>query len=493
MKIWELFQGLDRAYGTYQVTEKAGEKLAGKGKTVQQPVTQDIWDLHLSGERNIGIVPIRDDNTCVFAAIDIDKYPLDHKELEARIKAMGLPLVVCRSKSGGAHLYLFIKPPGSLAENVRPKLAEWAAELGYSGVEIFPKQDEIRNKDDVGNWINMPYFGGDDDQLRYAIVDGKCASMEVFIKEAILKSISHKELNKITIVDESVSLEGGPPCLNTLVRSGFPSGSRNIALFNLGVYCKKRWPDEWDVKIDEMNERYIEPPLSLGEVNQIKRNLEKKAYFYKCSDAPINAVCQKSICLKRPFGIDSDNFGDADFKLEGSIRMLTEEVYYITSINGKRVSLDAHAVVGQHAFRISVMQQTGYMVPSMKPRQFAVMMDTMTKTAQEVEAPKHSGKRGLLFNEVINIASSSNVAESWHQCLAGLPFPDTNGGVFLYPHQLVKHLGRRLSLRSLEPQILMEALLSEGVTISEKTIGGRSFWYLENLQLFVDEKEGATI
>ena len=94
MKIWELFAGLDRAYGTYQVTEKDGEKLAGKGRTLQLPVTPDIWELHLSGERSLGIIPIRDDNTCQFAAIDIDTYPLDHDELEAKIESLGLPLVV---------------------------------------------------------------------------------------------------------------------------------------------------------------------------------------------------------------------------------------------------------------------------------------------------------------------------------------------------------------------------------------------------------------
>ena len=235
MKIWELFNGLDRAYRTYQVTEKDGEKLAAQGKTVQHPLTKDIWDLHLSGERSIGIVPIRDDNTVAFAAIDVDIYPLDHAELEANIKALGLPLMLCRSKSGGAHLYLFIKPPGALAEKVRPKLAEWAAELGYSGVEIFPKQDEIRNKDDTGNWINMPYFGGNEDSLRYGIVDGKPVSVTRFIKEAILTSVRHDEIDRIEIVDEEKVLEGGPPCLNTLVRTGFPSGSRNISLFNLAV------------------------------------------------------------------------------------------------------------------------------------------------------------------------------------------------------------------------------------------------------------------
>lgn len=493
MKIWELFDGLDRAYGTYQITEKDGEKLAGKGRTMQQPVTQDIWELHLSGERSIGIIPIRDDNTVLFAAIDVDIYPLDHKELEAKVKSLNLPLVVCRSKSGGAHLYLFISPPGAMSESVRPKLAEWAAELGYSGVEIFPKQDEIRNKDDVGNWINMPYFGGDDDDLRFAIIGGKRASMTAFIKEAIFKSVTHEELDLVEIGGQQKMLEGGPPCLNTLMRTGFPTGSRNISLFNLAVFCKKRWPDEWEDKIDDMNEELLEPPLGPGEVAQIKRNMSKKAYFYKCSDMPINSVCQRAICLTRPHGIGAGGFEPIDFKLEGSIRMLTEDVYYITSINGKRVSLDAYAIIGLHAFRVSVMQQTGYMVPNMKPRQFSEMMNNMTLEAQEVEAPRFSGKRGLILNEVINIASGANVAETWQQCLSGLPFPDENGGVFLYPHQLVKMLKRRLQMRGLEPQQLFEALMSEGVEIDEQTIGGRGYWYLKNLELFDNENEESSL
>ena len=492
MKIWELFDGLDRAYGTYQITEKDGEKLIGEGITLHQKPTQDIWDLHLSGERSLGIIPIRDDDTVCFAAIDVDIYPLDHKELEANVKALNLPLVVCRSKSGGAHLYLFIKPPGAMAEKVRPKLAEWAAELGYSGVEIFPKQDEIRSKEDVGNWINMPYHGGNDDELRYAIVNGRKASLTAFIKEAIFKSITHDELDIVVIGGEQQLLEGGPPCLNTLVRTGFPSGSRNISLFNLGVFARKRWPDEWEDKIDELNEKLIDPSLSIGEVNQIKRNLAKKSYFYKCSDSPINAVCQRGICATRPFGIGGSGLdGAVDFKLEGSIRILTEDVYYITTINGKRVYLNAHSICGMHSFRIAVMQQTGYMVPNMKARQFAQIMQQMTIDAQEVEAPKHSGKRGLLLNEVINIASGSNVAENWGQCLSGLPLPDRKGGVYLHPHQLVKMLKRRLQMPSLLPEVLFEALLGEGVKIKETKRGGRSFWYLQDLDLFEDitEKE----
>jgi len=485
VKIWELFSGLDRAYGTYQVTEKEGEKLTGKGITYQQPVTQDIWNLHLDGERSLGIIPIRDDNTVVFAAIDVDIYPVDHAKIEEHINELELPLVVLRSKSGGAQLYLFVKPPGAMAEQVRTKMAEWAAELGYSGVEIFPKQDEIRSKEDVGNWINMPYFGGNADNLRYAIVNGERASINKFIKEAFTKSISHDELELIDSGKEQKLLAGGPPCLNTLMRSGFPTGSRNISLFNLGVFCRKRWPDEWEDKIDDLNEKLLDPPLGAGEVAQIKRNLAKRSYFYKCSDAPINAVCQRDICTGRPYGVGGDGI-DPGFKLEGGIRFLTEDVYYIVTINGKRVYLNANAIIGMHAFRISVMTQTGMMVPAMKAKQFFEMMNKMTKGAQEVEPPQRSGKRGLLLQELLQIASSTNVADSWQQCISGLPMPDDKGGVYLHPHQLVKTLKRRLSMPGLLPEILYESLMGENVKIEEKKVGGRIFWYLQDLDLFKD-------
>jgi hypothetical protein len=50
--------------------------------------------------------PINQDNLCKFGALDIDTYDLDHKALGAKIRKLKLPLLHCRSKSGGAHLVL---------------------------------------------------------------------------------------------------------------------------------------------------------------------------------------------------------------------------------------------------------------------------------------------------------------------------------------------------------------------------------------------------
>ena len=103
-----------------------------------------MWIDHIEGkDPSLGIIPIRDDSTCIWGCIDIDTYPLDHKKIIRKIRELKLPLVMCRSKSGRAHVFLFAKEPIK-AKLIRDKLIEWAGELGYANCEIFPKQIEIK-------------------------------------------------------------------------------------------------------------------------------------------------------------------------------------------------------------------------------------------------------------------------------------------------------------------------------------------------------------
>ena len=52
---------------------------------------------------------LREKNDCKWGCIDVDEYNLDHKSLISNIRKLNLPLIVCRSKSGGAHVFLFAK------------------------------------------------------------------------------------------------------------------------------------------------------------------------------------------------------------------------------------------------------------------------------------------------------------------------------------------------------------------------------------------------
>ena len=64
-----IFNGLERAHGVTFVDKKGvdGEKIKGKSFVKREPVTEDMWLKHLQGtEPSLGIIPINDDNKCIW-------------------------------------------------------------------------------------------------------------------------------------------------------------------------------------------------------------------------------------------------------------------------------------------------------------------------------------------------------------------------------------------------------------------------------------------
>ena len=207
----------------------------------------------------MGIIPIREDNNCQWGCIDVDVYNLKHHSLVKTIRNLKLPLIVCRSKSGGAHIFLFTKEfiPASLMQNTLKKISKT---LGYEGSEIFPKQTEILvERGDTGNFLNLPYFNGMEG-LRYAFNDnGSAASLEEFYKLYDLLACRREEVEKIEIKEKEVeeAFPLGPPCLNQLAKEGFGEGARNNALFNVAVYYKQAKPDSWQDDLVKANQQYM--------------------------------------------------------------------------------------------------------------------------------------------------------------------------------------------------------------------------------------------
>lgn len=92
-----------------------------------------MWQEHLKGGVGLGIIPIRSDNKCQWGAIDIDDYAVSHKDLVAKLKENKIPAVVGRTKSGGAHVWLFVNETVE-AEDMQRKMTELSAALGLQVV-----------------------------------------------------------------------------------------------------------------------------------------------------------------------------------------------------------------------------------------------------------------------------------------------------------------------------------------------------------------------
>ena len=110
-KFINIFEGLERAYGQFKKNDKKlSIKVEGRPWVEHKPITKQLWENHLNGVGNrLGIFPLKDDGTCKWGAIDIDVNNYDYENLLKKIREFKLPLIMFRSKSGRAHVYMFMK------------------------------------------------------------------------------------------------------------------------------------------------------------------------------------------------------------------------------------------------------------------------------------------------------------------------------------------------------------------------------------------------
>lgn len=301
-ELYRIFAGSKRGHGEFTIKYQKGAKAAGHAKTVATPVTEELWQKHIDGQLGLGVVPIMPGNSCAWGCVDIDEY--DGFDIEQLSMKLPPQLVICRSKSGGAHIFIFVQ--GTVgAALMRKKLSLVARAVGHANAEIFPKQDVV-GEDDIGNWLNMPYFAGNE-TTRYALRGGVALSPEEFISVVGESALTMSQLvsfnmNSIHEMENDPEFDDAPPCIKYLTSHGFPAGSRNSALFSMGVFARMKFPSTWEDKIFEYNQRFMGPG-TYSEVSGIIRSLNKKSYIYKCKDQPLVSVCDKSECVKCTYGI----------------------------------------------------------------------------------------------------------------------------------------------------------------------------------------------
>ena len=422
----QIFAGLDIAYGTYKIDkERQDGKKDGKGTVVRQPPTDDLWVKHLKGiEPSLGIIPIRADNTCTWGAIDIDMYPLDHLSIIRKIRKLELPLVVFRSKSGGAHCYMFSREAVTAAYMQRT-LKLFAAYLGHSGSEIFPKQTEILvDRGDTGNFLNLPYFGGDNG-TRYAFKDdGSAATLEEFYdlyeKYAITSETVIKEPS---LTSGDSDLTDGPPCLQMLCGQGFPQGTRNNGLFNLGVFLRKAKPDSWEDQLMQFNQKYMQPPLPLNELTIVVKQLKKKDYSYKCKDAPINGHCNAAVCKTRKFGIGSS----IDMpSISALSKYASDPPLWFVDVDGHRLELTTEELQQQPKFQVVCMNKVNVMPPTLKKQEWENLLNgllrEMVETQAITEAPEDTSSDGRFYDLLEEFCTHLQTAMDREEVLMGRPW-----------------------------------------------------------------------
>jgi len=427
-RMFRLFMGHTGGHGTYSQEEKTPGKaksvIKKSARTLRDPPTPLLWQKHLDGSRPLGIVPVNGDGMCFWGVIDVDKYDLDHTAIVKQLAKLSLPLVVCRSKSGGAHVFMFLREPVS-AEQLISRLKEIAGVLGFGDCEIFPKQTEIlEDRGDLGNWLNMPYFDAEKG-TRYAVTeDGRGMSLDRFLDYAESKQLTADEFTKTVpqVLTKDADLQDAPPCLQYMCGMGIPEGSKNNTVFALGVLAKKMRPEGWEALLDSWNQKYVnQPALTSDEMMMIMRSLRKKDYSYRCKDQPLVNHCDSKACRLRRYGVGAAATPDIS-----SISILDTQppLFFVCLTSGGTVECATDDIISSRSFQRAALEQLRTMLPLYKQEEWQNRIQECLDQAVIIEAPREVSSTGALKELFEQFCTDRHAAQEKDEILLGKPWLD---------------------------------------------------------------------
>lgn len=376
-----LYKGNQRSYGVFNPNSRT------QMTTVKTAYTDENARSHLEGELGLGMVPILDDDTCWWAALDIDvhgpnKVEVDLMQIEQKVVRAALPLIVCRSKSGGAHCYLFLKKVTPVVQ-VRAMLTRWAGMLGFPSAEIFPKQISLQpTKGDaekpLGNWINLPYYHAEQSD-RWALDGGKQVTFEYFLEMAEGKRCSMEDFAE-QVSDDYAQ---GPPCVQRMMEEKIDEGSRNLAMFQASVYLKRAFPDAWRDKATEFNKGAFVTPLDTREFRQIMGSVHKKDYQYKCREEPCRTLCNRDLCKTRPYGItDVDSAANEIPIFENVQKIIATPIRWSLTVKGKTIEVTTPELFNYEIVRQRVGEKLHLVLPRIKAQEWDLYLREIMKNVE---------------------------------------------------------------------------------------------------------------
>lgn len=407
-KFMTLFRGNNEAYGYYKITgeEQDRNKLTGTASTKSKPVDVKQWKEHITGIAGVGIIPITPENNCCWGCIDIDVYPINHKEILTKFKEFKIPIVVCRSKSNGAHCFLFTKN-WVAAKDMRKLLTRLAINIGHAGREIYPAQDTLKRNSNgicIGNWLNMPYFNLNtrtcvvldkqkdltpDEFLDYVDkqkLDGK--QFEELLKEWCSNNNAHQDISE--------DLKGAPPCIQTILKRGIIHGEKNTIAFNCGIYAKKRYNLDWSAKLDDLIDNHSTDKIKSRELEVVKASLQStKDYKYQCKKEPLRSFCNSAVCVCKEFGIDASEHMPSLRNMR--VVMTDPKVFYLDSDYGT-IELTTDDTETLTSFRKKFCEQLVKRLPPIKNAEFGNMMTSLMDNVIHIEPPKDTDTKTIIFS-----------------------------------------------------------------------------------------------
>lgn len=431
-----LFSGSTKGYTIFTPeVDLEGEKQKGQVTFQKKALTSRHFMHHLEGKESIGVIPIFGDKVR-FAVLDVDIYPFSPLPYMERARKYDLPLAFFKSKSGGLHIYTFFEKE-VLAVKAIELMQDLRLCLGLPPTcEIFPKQSQIHNG--FGNAINIPYFDfGRRGRWMYT-PQGERMRFTAMLDECWRMRTSPTRLKKKL---ESLPLYGAPPCLQSLyLKQQVNRGNRNIFLFNLGIYAKKRYKEDYKPFVQSIN-RALPLPLKELELEQtILSSLTKSTtYFYQCSDAALSEHCEKRLCMQARYGKGQaavvPGQGDGSLTFGPLVQVQSDPPFYKWTISGKELPFFSEAALRKQDTFLDLCIRHLHILPKrMKAQEWEDHVALALSTMRIEEAPQSISTVDLWKKYLDEYLSTRSLANSLPQVSMGLVYIDEQGVWFKPEH-----------------------------------------------------------
>ena len=467
----KLFSGLKENFGQIKLQakvefDKERNKIKPEYIWSKQAVLPQHYQQHIDGKISIGIQPCTKDGKAFFGCIDID--PKNYKEfnipiLLSYLEKYKLPLVPCRSKSGGLHIYLFMTEAIS-AQTMRDALASILLPLELKRTtEIYPKQVELEP-----------------------------------VKIAISSRVSPDELDQLIIrVDTEILMGGdpefedGPCCLQRLSKTKLGDG-RDRFMYNYMVFAKKKYGKElWKDKVNEAN-KYFTKPWPLKKILEKTNSWDKDTAGHTCNDEILEPVCMKHVCVKRAFGIKSDT--TSTFPLFSGLQVIMSTTpklrFTVEKPDGKPCECEAansDIFTTQKKLLDLVWLQAGFYPDPLSPKQYRAFLNLVMKTVTRVYPAAGTDIKDQLYQHLYEYCVNSAQAKKRRDIRGGLCWTEEGFHHFLFS-SFFETLPLKWKLDSRDTGIIMKQELGAeddvSYNIDDKT---QKVWRLK--QMKVDQIE----
>ena len=220
---------------------------------------------------------------------------------------------------------------------------------------------------------------------------------------------------------------------------GFPEGTRNNGLFDLGVFARKKFQDTWERKVEEFNFKFMKPPLGAQEVLTVIRALNNKDYLYKCNDQPIAAYCNAAVCRTCDYGVGSSGglpqFGNLQ-------KQDSQPPIWFLDVEGHRLELTTEELQNQTKFQRRCMDALNFMPPTQRQNTWRNTMQSLLDAVSIIEVPKDVSVEGQFMELLESFCTERAQAQSRDELLLGKPWTE-EGKTYFRLKDLLDYFSRQ--------------------------------------------------